>query len=181
MKFLFTGLLGSENMRGADKLDDNEWVIAYLKCWAIDAPAPDAEDIARLKTLRGAIKNIVFALSEDRPPDEDDLRQLVSALAGSQMTFALTSPGGEYKLSLEPVKKDWDWALHEIAASFAQVLSSDEIKRIKVCENDECRAVFFDESKNKTRRWCSPACGSLVNVREFRKRQKEKEGSQTPR
>ena len=136
---------------------------------------PATRRSARLKALRQAIKNIIFAVNENRNVDEDDLREIRSALAGSQMTFALTLPAGEFKLSLQPVKKDWDWALHQIAASFAQVLSSEEMKRIKVCENPECREIYCDESKNQTRRWCSTACGNLVKVREFRKRQKEKE------
>lgn len=175
MKFLFQALLSSEGE--SDKLNDKEWVRSFLENEGLHVDAPGSDEIARLKKLRQSIKSIIFALNENRNPEEDDLREITNALAGSQMTYALTIPGGEYKLSLQPVKKDWDWALHEIAASFAQVLSSEEIKRIKVCENPECREVFYDESKNQTKRWCSTACGNLIKVREFRKRQKEKEES----
>lgn len=165
-------LLGSKGE--SDRLDDKEWVRGFLENWGLHVGTPGDEEIKRLKTLRQSISNIIFAVNENRNVDEDDLREVRSALAGAQMTFALTLPAGEFKLSLQPVKKDWDWALHQIAASFAQVLSSDEIKRIKVCENPECREVYYDESKNQTRRWCGTACGNLVKVREFRKRQKEK-------
>lgn len=175
MELLFTGLLHTGDTPEKDNLDDKEWVISYLKSWGLNVPEPDGDGIARLKTLRNAIKSIILAVNEGKSPDEDDLREIVSALAGSQMTFALTAPVGEFRLSLQPVKKDWDWALHQIAASFAQVLASGEIKRIKVCENDACRRIFYDESKNLARRWCGTACGNLMNVREYRKRQKEKE------
>ncbi len=172
MKFLFLDLLGSEDKD--DRLYDKEWVKGFLENWGLHVGTPGEEEISRLKTLRQAIKNIIFAVNGNRNVDEEDLMKIRSALAGSQMTFALTLPAGEFKLSLQPVKQDWDWALHQIAASFAQVLSSEDMKRIKVCENPECRDVYFDESKNQTRRWCGTACGNLVKVREFRKRQKEK-------
>lgn len=173
MKYLFLDLLGSEGVN--DRLDEKEWVRVFLESWGLHVGKPGGEEIARLKTLRQAIKNIIFAVNEGRNVDEDDLMEIRSALAGAQMTFALTLPAGEFKLSLQPVKKDWDWALHQIAASFAQVLSSEDLKRVKVCENPGCREVYFDESKNQTRRWCSTSCGNLIKVREFRKRQKEKE------
>jgi predicted RNA-binding Zn ribbon-like protein len=173
MEFPFTELLNSKRSN-KDKLNDTEWVEGFLKRWGLDVGAPSEEEVGRLKTLRQAMKNIVVALVENRGPDEDDMREVVSALAGSHMTFALTAPAGDFQLSLQPVKKDWDWALHEIAASFAKVLSSEDKMRIKICENAECGWVFYDESKNKTRRWCGAACGNLIKVREFRKRQKEK-------
>lgn len=173
MEFQFTELLNSD-YGGADRLNDSEWIEGFLKRWGLEVGAPSDEEIERLKTLRQAMKNIVMALAKSRGPDEDDLRYVISALAGSHMTFALTAPAGEFQLSLQPVKKDWDWALHEIAASFAKILSSEDKTRVKMCENAECGWVFYDESKNKTRRWCGPACGNLIKVREFRKRQKEK-------
>lgn len=155
-------------------LDDKEWVAGFLERWGLSVPAPAEQELECLKILRQAMKNIVVALNDNRGPDEDDLREVVSALAGSHMSYALTAPAGEFQLSLQPVKKDWDWALHEIAASFAKVISSEDKTRIKICENADCGWVFYDESKNKTRRWCGPACGNLIKVREFRKRQKEK-------
>ncbi|MGE5494434.1 MAG: CGNR zinc finger domain-containing protein [Burkholderiales bacterium] len=173
MEFPFTELLNS-NRGGGDKLNDAAWITGFLKRWGLKVGAPSAEDIERLKTLRQAMANIVDALTTGRGPDEDDMREVISALAGSHMTFALTAPAGEWQLSLQPVKKDWDWALHEIAASFAKVLSSEDKSRLKVCENAECGMVFYDESKSRTRRWCGSACGNLIKVREFRKRQKEK-------
>lgn len=175
MEFPFTELLNS-NRGGGDKLNDTEWLTGFLKRWGLEVGAPSGEEIARLKTLRQAMANITEALTSGSGPDEDDMREVISALAGSHMTFALTAPAGEWQLSLQPVKKDWDWALHEIAASFAKVISSEDKTRLKVCENAECGMVFYDESKSRTRRWCGSACGNLIKVREFRKRQKEKNG-----
>lgn len=173
MEFPFTELVNSKQGK-KDKLDDPEWLSGFLKRWGLEVSAPSEGDIERFKTLRQAMKNVIVALNNSRGPDEDDLREVVSALAGSHMSYALTAPAGEFQLSLQPVKKDWDWALHEIAASFAKILSSEDKSRVKICENADCGWVFYDESKNQTRRWCDTACGNLIKVREFRKRQKEK-------
>lgn len=44
--------------------------------------------------------------------------------------------------------------------------------RLKVCRNhDNCRWIFFDHSKNRSRVWCDMAtCGSRAKARAFRER-----------
>jgi predicted RNA-binding Zn ribbon-like protein len=43
--------------------------------------------------------------------------------------------------------------------------------RFRICANPNCRAVFFDNSKNRSRKWCSmQTCGNQLKVRAFRER-----------
>ena len=45
--------------------------------------------------------------------------------------------------------------------------------RLKVCANDACRWVFFNSSRNGAGKWCTmKRCGTLMNVRAFRRRQR---------
>jgi predicted RNA-binding Zn ribbon-like protein len=45
--------------------------------------------------------------------------------------------------------------------------------RFKACANPECRAVFYDRSKNRSGRWCVMAeCGNRAKVRAFRARER---------
>jgi predicted RNA-binding Zn ribbon-like protein len=37
-------------------------------------------------------------------------------------------------------------------------------------ENDDCRWVFYDESKSQSLRWCASVCSNLIRVRRFRER-----------
>ena len=49
--------------------------------------------------------------------------------------------------------------------------------RFKACANPECRAVFYDRSKNRSGRWCVMAeCGNRAKVRAFRARERSSAG-----
>jgi hypothetical protein len=44
-------------------------------------------------------------------------------------------------------------------------------ERFKACASPDCRAVFYDRSKNRSGRWCVMAeCGNRAKVRAFRAR-----------
>ena len=44
-------------------------------------------------------------------------------------------------------------------------------ERLKACRN--CRWAFFDESKNRSARWCSMSlCGNRLKTRAYRRRQR---------
>ena len=46
--------------------------------------------------------------------------------------------------------------------------------RLKACQNDQCHWIFYDGSRNQSRRWCSMArCGSRSKARTFRRRNSE--------
>jgi len=48
-------------------------------------------------------------------------------------------------------------------------LTADEHSR--ACANAECRLLFFDQSPNRSARWCAKGlCGNLVHSRTFRRR-----------
>lgn len=50
----------------------------------------------------------------------------------------------------------------------------DSHDRIKTCESDTCGWVFFDGSRNHSRRWCDMSqCGNREKVRRFYARQRE--------
>ena len=56
--------------------------------------------------------------------------------------------------------------LRPVAHAATQLLIGDELDRIKVCGG--CRYIFVDESKNRSRRWCSMEdCGTAEKVRRY--------------
>lgn len=62
---------------------------------------------------------------------------------------------------------------HSLARILAAVaaMSSDDWHRLKVCPADDCQWVFYDESRNRSRRWCSmEGCGNRSKVRSYRRR-----------
>jgi len=73
-----------------------------------------------------------------------------------------------------PVRSDWTWVIARIAASLGEMLANHEVERIKVCANSDCRWVFYDPTKARTKRWCSDrTCGNRARVRRARAAQKQ--------
>jgi predicted RNA-binding Zn ribbon-like protein len=71
---------------------------------------------------------------------------------------------------------DADAPLHtrilvETAMAFVDVIRADEYDRVRVCEADDCRAVYIDYSRNKSKRYCDTGnCGNRMNVNAYRRR-----------
>jgi predicted RNA-binding Zn ribbon-like protein len=46
-------------------------------------------------------------------------------------------------------------------------------ERLKACENDRCRWLFYDHSRNRSRTWCSmDVCGARSKMRTYRARRR---------
>jgi predicted RNA-binding Zn ribbon-like protein len=62
-------------------------------------------------------------------------------------------------------------ALSEMARQAVQLLSPENLDRIRECSADDCGIVFYDESRSNNRRWCSmQRCGNRAKVRAHRLR-----------
>lgn len=79
----------------------------------------------------------------------------------------------------------FDWHIHatapdaplstrmlvESAMAFVDVIRSDQWDRVRVCEADDCAAVYVDFSKNGSKRYCDTGnCGNRMNVMAYRRR-----------
>jgi predicted RNA-binding Zn ribbon-like protein len=43
--------------------------------------------------------------------------------------------------------------------------------RLKGCANDTCQWLFYDQSKNRSKKWCEmQTCGNVINARAYRQR-----------
>jgi predicted RNA-binding Zn ribbon-like protein len=61
-----------------------------------------------------------------------------------------------------------DRPLWPVARSAAELLTSPNRARVKVCAGEGCGWMFIDESRNASRRWCdSRSCGNRERVREY--------------
>ena len=77
----------------------------------------------------------------------------------------------------------WSWLgvaqhaeipLWKLAQAAADLLVSKDAERIKECGDPTCRWLFFDSSKNHTRRWCDmKTCGNRMKARRHQARTRE--------
>jgi predicted RNA-binding Zn ribbon-like protein len=58
----------------------------------------------------------------------------------------------------------------QVARSAANLLQRLEVHRLKECEHPACDLLFYDESRNASRRWCSmESCGNQQKQARFRR------------
>jgi len=156
--------------RRIDHLNDPAWVPYFVRQWRLTKPSRELAPIARLKTLRAALRKSSEALFHDKPIPSPELRELNAALnlRGKQQLFQRQNG---LRVELVPDRPGWRWILAEVARSFVETVADGESARIKICRNDDCRWVFYDQTKGKTRCWCSSkSCGNRERVRRARAR-----------
>lgn len=86
------------------------------------------------------------------------------------------------------IHDDFDWHIHatepdaplstrmlvEAALAFVDVIRSDQWGRVRICDADDCDAVYVDFSKNGSKRYCDTGnCGNRMNVIAYRRRKAE--------
>ena len=58
----------------------------------------------------------------------------------------------------------------EASLALMDVIRMDEMRRLRICEADDCAGLILDLSRNGSKRFCSARCGSRMNMIAFRKR-----------
>jgi len=134
---------------------------------AADQPAEASWVLKRATALRETIYRIFVALIHEKSPAEADLAELNNTL--TKMT-------GGARIVKTAEGFAWDWDVDEdaldsliwpIALSAAELLLSEERKRVGQCADDRgCGWLFLDNSKNHSRRWCDiNDCGNRAKQR----------------
>lgn len=135
-------------------------------------PGATARIFQRAIALRETIFRVFSALAQARRPGGEDLDDLHQAWLESHAHSRLAPCGSGYSLGWEPGTA-CDGLLWPIAGSAVELLTAPYVDRVKQC--GRCDWLFLDESRNRSRRWCSMnACGNRVKMaRRYRRRKVE--------
>ena len=167
---------GLHSDRSEERLKQPEWLEQFLERWGLRVEQPFDEEIYReLVALRALLQRLVRRLDAGEALPDEDLEALNSYLAAVPLRRSLARGGGEYHLRLQPEERNWRWVRAELAASFADLLAHHDPARVKICDNPDCQWVYYDESRNQTRRWCDDECANVMRVRRFRQRKREQQ------
>ncbi|MGH3314788.1 MAG: CGNR zinc finger domain-containing protein [Nocardioidaceae bacterium] len=122
-------------------------------------------DRARVLALRTALRAGLDPREErldDVPRYALPLRVELDAAGGPR----LTAPGNGV-----------DQAIGEISAAALRTALTGEWWRLRICSADDCRWVFYDQSKPGRGRYCAPdSCGNRVKTRAYRRRKADHSG-----
>lgn len=117
----------------------------------------------------------------------NDLRKSISSSDGDEIInywlikypinveLVKNEDNSNYSVSFSPKKFFCSWILAVVLES----ISNGEWNRLKECP--DCKLVFFDHSRNKSKVWCGMyalsdegrACGSISKVKRYREKQKK--------
>jgi predicted RNA-binding Zn ribbon-like protein len=157
-----------------DDLQQPGWMEQFLTKWnlQVDLP-PDTETLTALVSLRNSLRSLIEDLVAGKITD-DDLAGLNAVLLNMPLIRRGEKDTKGYTLEMVPLRRDWNWIQSEIAASFAQMLAFHDPRRLKICANTYCRGIFYDESKSRTKLYCTPEkCANLWKARRFRARHRQ--------
>jgi len=116
--------------------------------------------------LREVIYRVFSARAHGRPTDAGDLAALNAALVGAYAHLRLRAGEPRFFWAWEPDGAALDRMLWPVARSAAELLTADELARVRECASDSCGWLFLDTSKNRSRRWCDMAgCGNRAKAR----------------
>ncbi|MGE2716926.1 CGNR zinc finger domain-containing protein [Mycolicibacterium litorale] len=158
--------------------DARPWLVAQ---GLLDGDAPLTEqDLAHVRGFREALRALLVHNTGGPPPAVDDLRVLREVAAAGCARPEIDDGGG---VTLRPVGRSIAERLGELLLVVRDAQRDGSWSRLKACANDECRWVFWDQSRNRGGSWCDMAvCGNRLKNRDFRARHRDavRSGRQMP-
>ena len=137
-----------------------------LRQLAARRPAEGRAALRRARQVREAIFAIFHAFACGRKPPREGIDTLNTALPGvlGRQRLVPSRDRMEWEWSDEP--ESLDRVLFPVVRSAAELLTGDDLDRVRECCSDCCAWIFLDSSRNRTRRWCDmTVCGNRAKAR----------------
>jgi predicted RNA-binding Zn ribbon-like protein len=164
-----------EFVNTVDLENEREWLAqpADLLAWGRERDLIDpavksvgAAGLRRAHQVREALRALLRANNLSTPVAE---AHEVLATTATRARFTIDFESGTP--ALVPRARGVDGLLGHILALTFLAMADGSWARLKGCRN--CRWAFFDESKNRSARWCSMTlCGNRLKTRAYRRRQR---------
>ena len=157
---------------GEDRIATADDLHAWLVERDLLAPTDPigAPDVERLQQVREALRELLQANHDGADPDARATATLERLGAGASLAVGFTD---EAKAVVRPATGGVDGFIGRVLAAVATAETAGTWERLKVCGASTCRWAYYDESKNRSRHWCSMAvCGNREKARKYRARQR---------
>jgi predicted RNA-binding Zn ribbon-like protein len=135
-------------------------------------PAATARDLARVHSVRKALREVAEAIAAQRTPRVGALDTVNRALHARQVIELVPATDGcsvDHRHVGDPI----DDALARLADPLVSELTAGHPERVRICASETCQWVFYDTSRTGRRRWCDMAtCGNRAKAARHRARAK---------
>jgi predicted RNA-binding Zn ribbon-like protein len=143
-------------------------VLAELGLLEPGSPVSDAE-LARALAVREALRSLALANNGGAAVDEE-LAILEHAAAAGRLAVEFRDVA---TAQLEATAPGVAGALGTLVGIVYTAMADGTWARLKACQRDVCRWLFYDRSRNHSARWCQMAvCGNRTKTRAYRARQR---------
>ena len=139
---------------------------------AAEDPETGARALGRIRRVRDALRELTDAVVERRKASPSALAEVNRAIRAREIIELEPTDDG-VRVGHRHVGDPIDDALARLAEPIVHEISGGRPERLRICDNDTCRWVFYDGSPTGRRRWCSMAsCGNRAKAARHRARVK---------
>jgi len=145
---------------GEEVLDSPVALGEWLTRHGLEAggPAPGPADLQRAHALRRTLRAVVAG-----PQDAHALRDLSALVHDAPIGLRFSVDGPRF---LPGPGSGPRGALGVMAATAAAAMLDGTWSRLKLCPGEHCGWAFYDQSRNRSGRWCSMSvCGARTKAR----------------
>ncbi len=125
------------------------------------------EELEAVRELRPRLREVMLA-------PRDQAVDLVNAMLAEARALPQLVRHEPYDWHIHAVTPDAPLASRicvETAMAMVDVIRADEMSRLGVCADEDCTGIVLDLSRNRSKRFCSTACGNRNAVAAYRARQ----------
>ena len=128
--------------------------------------AHDDAELAAVRALRAPLRALLTADRDEAAARTN--RILTERRAVPQL---VRHDGWDYHLhATDPSAPLADRIAVDTAMAMVDIVRADELSRLAVCADETCDGLVLDLSRNRSRRYCSAACGNRIAVAAYRAR-----------
>jgi predicted RNA-binding Zn ribbon-like protein len=138
-------------------------------------PAGALTILTRARKLREGLYRIFVAVSQRKSPGRPDMQLLNETLDQAPLRFEVQYEESGFSGKRTTGGSEFATVLGPVAWSAAELLTSENLHRIKRCADETCGWLFLDNTKNRSRRWCDMGdCGSRAKAKRYYQRKTKK-------
>jgi predicted RNA-binding Zn ribbon-like protein len=127
----------------------------------------DAAELEAVRRTRGELRELLTSERDDAVALVNDVlrryRALPQLVRHEPLDWHIHAVGPDRPLD--------ERIMVETAMAMVDVVRADEMSRLGRCDDEQCDGLVLDLSRNRSRRYCSTACGNRNAVAAYRARQ----------
>ncbi|MCO1654051.1 CGNR zinc finger domain-containing protein [Pseudonocardia humida] len=126
----------------------------------------DAAELEAVRALRPRLRGLLTA-------DRDTAVEIVNSILAEHRAVPQLLRHDGFDYHIHATSRDAPFAVQievETAMAMVDLIRADELSRLSVCADETCDGIVIDMSRNRSRRFCSTACGNRVAAAAYRAR-----------